>query len=411
MALYAFDGTGNIDQEDDSKDTNVVRFKELYNGNGNPVYLPGVGTRFGAIGRALGGLLGAGGRSRISEMYDELCENWANGDKQIDIVGFSRGAALAVHFTNKIADQGIELPNGQTDKAEIRFLGLWDVVGSFGLSFDTFINFQEINLGWDIDTVQSSVKHCYHAMALDERRETFNLTRLDPEHQFDHINELWFKGVHSDIGGGNENIKRSNIALQWILDMARQSGVPLKESMALEEKYITTDLAAPISENQDLQRDPRRTILAGDRLHQSAQSQLLSVNQSHTITVLSKLKYNWAGIQLEKGNVYQFSCKPGDTWLDGDIECGAQGWDTEQLPGFKEFVVERFEQHRRVPDANWFELIGALGDEDDNLFRISDDSDHYTAQMDAELYLFANDLQNKYSNNEGALEVTIKRIS
>ncbi len=410
MALYAFDGTGNIDEEEDNKDTNVVRFKELYNGKGTAEYLPGVGTRLGTIGRVLGGLLGIGGRSRISQMYDDLCNNWADGDQQIDIIGFSRGAALAVHFANKIADEGIKLPNGQKNKAEIRFLGLWDVVGSFGLSFDTFVDFQDINLGWNIDKVQNSVKHCYHAMALDERRETFKVTRLDPKHQLDHIHELWFRGVHSDIGGGNENVKRSNITLQWMLDMARKSGVPLNENKVLEAKYSEMDPTAPISENKDVQRDPRRKIFAGDRLHESAQAKVLAVNQSHTVSVLSKLKYNWSGIKLEKGSTYQFSCKQGDSWLDGDIECGAQGWSTDQLPGFKEFFVDRFEKHRRVPDANWFELIGALGDEDDNLFRIGDGSNHYTSTDTTDLHLFANDLKSKYGNNEGLLEVTITRI-
>ncbi len=411
MTLYAFDGTSNIDQDEDIKDTNVVRFKELYNGNGSPVYIPGVGTRFGAIGRALGGLLGAGGRSRINEMYDQLGKNWDAGDKDIDIIGFSRGAALAVHFANKIADEGIKLSNGEAVKSDIRFLGLWDVVGSFGLSFDTLIDFQDINLGWNINKIQNSVMHCYHAMALDERRETFNVTRLDSIHQFSHIHELWFRGVHSDIGGGNENVKRSNIALQWMLEMAKQSGVPINEAKAKEKKYSETDLAAPISENRDVQRDPRRKIFADDVFHESAQAKVLAVTQTHTVSVLSNLKYNWSGVKLEKGGVYQFSCKNGDTWLDGDIECGPQGWSSDQLPALNEIAVELFEKRRRKADANWFELIGALGDEDNQLFRIGDGSSHYSAEDTADLYLFANDLQSKYGNNEGSLEVSIKRIS
>jgi uncharacterized protein (DUF2235 family) len=171
MTLYAFDGTWNSDEagEKNVQDTNVVRFKELYLGN-NTEYIEGVGTRFGKIGEFFGGLFGSGGKTRIDEMYEELCENWKNDDKEIDIIGFSRGAALAVHFANKIGKEGIKLENGGTEPAKIRFLGVWDIVGSFGLSFDTFINFQDINLGWEIDTVHQCVDHCFHAMALDERR-------------------------------------------------------------------------------------------------------------------------------------------------------------------------------------------------------------------------------------------------
>ena len=52
----------------------------------------------------LGGLFGSGGKSRIEEMHDILTENWEDGDQVIDIIGFSRGAALAVHFANKIGE-------------------------------------------------------------------------------------------------------------------------------------------------------------------------------------------------------------------------------------------------------------------------------------------------------------------
>jgi len=132
MALYAFDGTGNVDEDLPELDTNVIRFKELYAGV-DVEYLEGVGTRWKAVGKVLGGLFGMGGRTRIDEMYDDLCENWSEGDRDIDIIGFSRGAALALHFANKVADDGVKLESGESAPATIRFLGLWDVVGSFGL--------------------------------------------------------------------------------------------------------------------------------------------------------------------------------------------------------------------------------------------------------------------------------------
>ena len=216
----------------------------------NAEYLEGVGTRFGKIGELLGGLFGSGGQTRIDEMYQELCENWQKGDKEIDIIGFSRGAALAVHFANVIGEKGLTLSSGQVEKPRIRFLGVWDIVGSFGLSFDTFINFQEINLGWNIDTVHQCVDHCFHAMALDERREIFNVTRLDPDKLYGKISEVWFRGVHSDVGGGNKNVVRSNIALLWMLTQARNCGLPLNETKAQLPRYSEVDRFAPISENK-----------------------------------------------------------------------------------------------------------------------------------------------------------------
>jgi len=408
MALYAFDGTWNLDEATDSQDTNVVRFKELYMGN-NAEYVEGVGTRLGKLGHVLGGLFGSGGRTRIEELYDELCENWEQGDQVIDIVGFSRGAALAVHFANKVGEQGVKLSSGQVDKARVRFLGVWDIVGSFGLSFDTFINFQDINLGWRIDTVHQCVESCFHAMALDERRETFNVTRLDPDHKYGNIREVWFRGVHSDIGGGNENETRSNIALQWMLDQGRACGLNFNETKARLPRYSEVDRFAPVSENKDVKIDPRRKVGQGDAIDPSALPLELAVGESHTCEVLAESKYNWSGVGLKAGASYSFFVPEDDTWDDASITCGPAGWESEQLPWYKEGIVKAFEKRRRLKGANWFALIGALGDEDIELFLIGDKAEPYKAPHDAELYLFANDLPSKYHNNKGSLLVTITR--
>ena len=410
MALYAFDGTWNEDEGHDIEDTNVVRFKELYQGN-NAEYMEGVGTRFGIVGKFLGGIFGAGGQTRIKEMYDELCENYANGDKEIDIIGFSRGAALAVHFANKIGKEGIQLKGGQAEKPRVRFLGLWDIVGSFGLSFNNILNFQEINLGYDIETVNKCVDNCFHAMALDERRESFNVTRLDPDNQFNNIHEVWFRGVHSDIGGGNLNVQRSNIALKWMLDQARNCGLRFNETKAKLPRYDETDPLAPIFENKDVALDPRRQEFPNDEYHPTALGKNLGVGESQVCTVVAKLKYNWSGVVLKEGQQYSFVVPPNDQWKDDSIDCGPAGWETEQLPWYKEGFVKLFEKHRRHPKANWFALIGAYGDEDEHLFPIGDNQNSITATRNDELYLFANDMDSRYGNNDGSLQVTITRTA
>lgn len=405
-----FNGTWNSDEVEDSQDTNVVRFKELYRGN-NAEYLEGVGTRFGKLGRVLGGLFGAGGRTRIDEMYDELCENWEAGDKDIDIIGFSRGAALALHFANEIGEKGVKLCDGRIEKPRVRFLGVWDIVGSFGLSFDNVINFQEINLGWHIDTLHNCVDHCFHAMALDERRETFNVTRLDQDNRFNNINEVWFRGVHSDIGGGNENVPRSNIALKWMLARASECGLPINEIKAQLPRYSDVDRFAPISENKDVKIDPRRETYNSDKIDISAFPLELAVGESHSCRVLAENKYNWSGVALVAGASYKLSVSEDDTWQDADIECGPAGWESEELPWYKEGIVKAFEKRRRLESANWFALVGALGDEDDALFCVGDGIECYVAVKDSDLYHFANDMPSRYSNNQGSLTVTITRVS
>jgi hypothetical protein len=410
MALYAFDGTWNSDEDKPEEETNVVRFTELYVGN-NIEYVTGVGTRFGKLGHVLGGLFGSGGHTRIGEMYDELCDNWEQGDHDIDIIGFSRGAALAVHFANKLCDEGVKLGDGRSEKVQVRFLGIWDIVGSFGLSFDTIINFQEINLGWHIDTLNDCVEHCFHAMALDERRESFAVTRLDSGNTYDKIREVWFRGVHSDVGGGNNNTARSNIALKWMLEQGRNCGLVFDETKARLPRYSGVNRFAPVSENKDVKIDPRRKVEPGDETDPTALPVELAVGQSHRCEVLARPRFNWSGVRLVRGASYTFTVAEGDTWRDGGIDCGPGGWESADLPWYKEGVVQFAERFRRLADANWFALIGALGDEDDDLFLIGDAGESYTAPQDAELYLFANDMPSKYDNNEGSLMVTITRTA
>ena len=228
MALYAFDGTWNSakDSEDPQyTNTNVFRFFQAYHkrSNTDDLYVPGVGTRFDVIGKVLGGVFGLGELPRINEAYDHLCKAWAAGDTTIDIVGFSRGAATTLDFCHVIQDRGIRRP-GTDDVVEphpqIRFLGVWDVVAAFGLAN---LGNTELNIGHHLALPKSSLKYCFHAMALDERRPSFLPTRLPGAY------EVWFRGVHSDVGGGNSNRGLNDIALKWMLSKAKGASLPVSD--------------------------------------------------------------------------------------------------------------------------------------------------------------------------------------
>jgi type VI secretion system (T6SS) phospholipase Tle1-like effector len=57
-------------------------------------------------------------------------------------------------------------------------------------------------------------------MSLDEVRATFALVRperddLDEERHY----EVWFRGVHSNVGGGYTDRSLSDIALAWMMEM------------------------------------------------------------------------------------------------------------------------------------------------------------------------------------------------
>lgn len=282
MALYAFDGTWNKDEVLDKNDSNVVRFKEAY--IGNVFYCSGVGTRFGKIGAFFGGFFGLGASKRIKEAFVALKNNFTLGDVEIDIIGFSRGAAMALHFANEIEKKYPEAP--------IRFVGIWDAVASFGIPGN------RINLFWYF-TAATNVKNYHHAMALDERRDLFPLTRIlelkpnkffkiftrqinlvfprfihnsiAPHANTHHIEEVWFRGAHSDIGGGkNVSTGLAFITLCWMLSRAEHEGLPINRPL-LDEYRKKEDPNAQISEPLDLYKSDFRDIHCDDIIHETVE--------------------------------------------------------------------------------------------------------------------------------------------
>ena len=259
MALYAFDGTWNENQDVDDRDTNVRKFFELSaEPDAKKLYTAGVGTRFGFIGRIVGGAFGAGGKDRVDAAYDHLKSFWHPGEP-IDVIGFSRGSAVALDFVNKIADRRTKKGAPQPP---IRFLGLFDTVAAFGLANIGPIEEHDLNIGHKLTLPPGGVSHCFHAMALDERRRSFGVTRLEGAH------EVWFRGCHSDIGGGNGNTKLSFIALRWMVRKAISCGVPIDKArltaMAIDAGI---DPAARVRLPKDVVRDHFRACRTEDRAH------------------------------------------------------------------------------------------------------------------------------------------------
>jgi uncharacterized protein (DUF2235 family) len=264
MCLYQIDGTWNTHKNGEVhvKDTNVLRFGRAYDRLGI-FYEQGVGTRGGLIGRIFGGIAGAGGDGRVERQYWNICRTFIGGDPHIDLVGFSRGAALCLDLVNRLQAEGIRDPESKAvvhPRPKVRFLGLWDTVGAFGIPFSLGLPFQRWNFGHNLK-LSPDVEHCFHALALDERRAAFTPERLSGAY------EVWFRGNHSDVGGGNENAGLGNISLRWMLLKARAAGLPIRDDGIPLERDL--DPGAALREPFDLVKTKLRRIAPGDRVHHS----------------------------------------------------------------------------------------------------------------------------------------------
>ena len=115
------------------------------------------------------------------------------------------------------------------------------------------------------------------------------------------------------------------------------------------------------------------------------------------------------------GGDYYFDIPGNQSWRDGGIECGPAGWDRSSATlGMKEIFQRIKQDERRFPDAKWFELIGAVGKNDDHLLRIlnyQDAAHPFKAVKGGEFFAFPNDLDRSYSNNLGFVKLVIHRVS
>ncbi|WP_206484123.1 DUF2235 domain-containing protein [Thalassotalea sp. G2M2-11] len=204
-----------------------------------------------------GGGLGAGLEKNVMDGYRFLVHNYDVGD-EIFLFGFSRGAytvrslcglinncsvlksadghlvekAFDIYKTKKyspnspFAQQWRE-HHAIAPQVNIHFVGVWDTVGAMGLPFSIFGLIKDKHLFYD-RKLGNNVKTVRHALALDETRDDFEPTIWLPKSSVD-IAQVWFSGVHSDIGGSYKPDQAgkllSEIPMQWLLTEAESSGL------------------------------------------------------------------------------------------------------------------------------------------------------------------------------------------
>ena len=202
------------------------------------LYYSGVGNKFeyNPIVQMLGGAGGLGAADVVDRAYLDVMRVYRPGDR-VYIVGFSRGAAIARLLARALDQRGSPrtvwtlrlfgrhwtIWTSKRDKAKdleipVTVLGCWDTVGAFGIAKNIAgIDFQKLDLFKDL-TVPDNVEQAYHMVALDEEREEFQPTLMDPDPLArSRIIEVWFSGDHANIGGGWATTKLSDLTLDFVL--------------------------------------------------------------------------------------------------------------------------------------------------------------------------------------------------
>jgi uncharacterized protein (DUF2235 family) len=249
------------------------------------LYHDGVGTESIKWVRVLTGATGWGLSRNVKQLYGELARVYAPGDK-VFLFGFSRGAFtvrtlagfinacgifdLSKYPTNADFNRGVEdayreyrqgynswltglfyetrkldeqrlaelrarfsvpIPEWQDDLHGnlIEFMGVWDTVDAVGLPVHAaeVVNRVIYAFKFPDRMLNPSVGHACHALALDEERQSFAPVLWDEASSVNpgRIEQVWFAGVHSNVGGGYPRQGMSLVALEWMMEKAEAHGL------------------------------------------------------------------------------------------------------------------------------------------------------------------------------------------
>lgn len=270
------DGTGN---EYGAANSNVVRIFQCTVRDAAQIayYDPGVGTMAApqAISRAMqwltwkfGLAFGFGLQRNVGEAYTYLMNSYEPEDR-IFLFGFSRGAytvraLAAMLFKVGLLERGSDnqIPyayrmfQGKTNfalaggyrktfarKCPVHFVGVWDTVSTVGWVYNpATLPYTARNPGIGIFR---------HAISIDEQRTHFRTNLFRPEENQD-CKQVWFAGVHADVGGGYPEAESglSKITLRWMAQEAQEAGLRLDgerfDDIALGEgeRYAKPDVTA-----------------------------------------------------------------------------------------------------------------------------------------------------------------------
>ncbi|NNE82635.1 MAG: DUF2235 domain-containing protein [Alphaproteobacteria bacterium] len=509
--IVCCDGTWNSPEQETNGIPAPTNVFKIYNAVAEPddgikqlkYYHPGLGSEGGIFESVVDGALGKSIGRHIKSAYHWLGQNFEKDD-EIYLFGFSRGAFTARSIGGLLGRglldlRGLDPKEAwlRVDKAyaayqrpgskltnrkwckdnwtffhgkrrtPVRFVGVWETVGALGVPDDLeLLNLLDNRKKWEFHNTSlgTHMKTARHAMAIDEIRSSFSITRWANAKGHPDVREKWFPGVHTDVGGGYPESDLSDGALKWIIEESEAVGLEFR-------KGIENELAPnPLGVSHDsykgffskLRSRPRNIPAMGqgneNDFHDSAierqraspisyppyhPTKILAERDIHTVEVFADTRWNHTGLYLEKDHSYVFSAV--GEWQDSKDTCDWKGTEDGKFTagdlvragssflGKFEAPYKRltgnnstdFLMTKRVEKLKWFTLVGAITNDSDKKNAVENDGSptlhQYVALAEHEsvplkitspgyLYCFPNDVWSLYENNHGSIHLTITRV-
>ena len=220
-------------------------------------------------------MTGKGINKQIERAYGVLASRYRPGD-QIILIGYSRGAYAVRSLAGVIGFVGLVRAEHATvrtvrqayrhyktgarsaaatvfrekfchEDTQIEAVAVWDTVKALGLRLPIVWRWAQAQHNFHSHHLGDHVRHGFHALALDETREAYAPVMWETEPDWEgHLDQVWFKGSHGDIGGqlnGDETARPlANIPLVWMLSQLEGCGLTLPEGWY---ERFTQDVSAP----------------------------------------------------------------------------------------------------------------------------------------------------------------------
>jgi len=243
-------------------------------------YDEGIGTGFGE--KLIGGATGFGISKNILDSYRFLSHNYSVGD-ELYFFGFSRGAYTSrsliglidliglvqksdVFYLPKLyqmyRDQATreevkafcQSKNLQCHRPRVKLLGVFDTVGALGAPIKglnyLLSKFKRFESSFHDVSLSGLIDNAYHALAIDERRVPFAPTLWEkPANDRVKMEQRWFAGAHSNIGGGCNPDDLANFALQYIVGKAKGCGLEFDDSYL---SFFNGRVSEPVRDSMSL---------------------------------------------------------------------------------------------------------------------------------------------------------------
>lgn len=349
--VVCLDGTGN--QLKAKGNTNVLRLFEMLDLS-DPArqvgyYDPGVGTFSSRaawtsiarrVSRISGLAFGSGQRANLGEAYTYLMNTWEPGDR-VYLFGFSRGAYTARALSGMLRLVGLMRPSSEnlvpyaltayTRSAKyqqddwdqihhfaktfardagggrtgvpIEFMGIWDTVKAAGIL--------RWDLHWPYTRQMPNVRRVRHAVSIDEKRRPYREYLVEapervPADGPPTIEEAWFAGVHSDVGGTFDDDPRlPRITLKWVVEGAREAGIVLQPgayeaACAVDAADAVEGTVHRMGRIWALLTYRRRPVPHGAKVHASAQARRDATGYGRSIPAdVEVIDPGWASLRAQ----------------------------------------------------------------------------------------------------------------